>query len=71
MALRLRPKNFEMDRLTRLGCCLQDRANRLDIATPPTENSSPIVALDRRTQRQLSATGQDFAVQMELIGAVH
>jgi hypothetical protein len=71
LALGLRPKNFEMNRLARLGGRLQDRANRLDIATTPTEDSPPIIALDRRTQRQLPATGQEFAVQMELVGAIH
>jgi hypothetical protein len=71
VTLRFRPKNFEMNRLARLGRCLQYRANRLNITPTATEDSSPIVALDRRTQRQLPATGQDLTVQVELIGSVY
>jgi hypothetical protein len=71
LPLRFRPKNFEMNHLAGLGCCLEDRANRLNIAPTATENSPPIVALDRRTQRQLPATGQDLAVQVKLIGSIN
>jgi hypothetical protein len=60
-----------MNRLASLGRCLENRANCLDIAPASTEDSPPIVALDRRTQRQLPATGQDFAVQMDLVGSIH
>jgi hypothetical protein len=71
LTLRLRPKNFEMDGLAGLSRCLQDRTNRLDISTAPPENSTPIVTLDRRTQRQLPAISQDLTVQMELSGTIH